>query len=359
MILRKKTRKVRIGTVEIGAGNPVAVQSMTKTKTSDVNATVSQIKKLEKSGCQIVRCAIPDEESAYALKKIKKEIKIPIVADIHFNHRLAIIAAEMGADKLRINPGNIGSLDGIKALVSVAKERGIPIRVGVNSGSLEKKIRIKYHHSTPEALVESALGNVSILEKLGFYNIVVAVKSTSVVQTIEAYRILSDKIDYPLHVGVTESGLPEIGKIRSSVGIGALLAEGIGDTVRVSLTGDPCEEVFAAYEILKSLDFVKHGITIISCPTCGRCGIDMEKVACEVQEKIKGITANIKVAIMGCEVNGPGEAAEADIGLAGGRGIGIIFRKGKIVKKVKEKDMVKILISEINNLIKSEFKKGV
>jgi len=354
MFQRKKTRKVKIGTVEIGNSNPIAVQSMTKTKTSDVKATVSQMKKLEKAGCQIIRCAVPDEEAAYAIGKIKKQINIPLIADIHFNHKLAIICAEMGADKLRINPGNIGSLDKIKAVVSVAKERGIPIRVGVNSGSLEKKVKAKHGHVTPKALVESALNNVKILEKLGFYDIVVAVKSTSVVSTIEAYRLLSEKTDYPLHVGVTESGLPQIGKIRSSVGIGTLLAEGIGDTIRVSLTGDPVEEVYVGYEILKSLNIVKHGIEIISCPTCGRCSIDMQKIAREVSDKIKNITSPIKVAIMGCEVNGPGEAADADVGMAGGKGVGIIFRRGEIVKKVPEKEMVKAFIDEVYKFIRRE-----
>ena len=354
MFQRKKTRKVKIGTVEIGNSNPIAVQSMTKTKTSDVKATVSQMEKLEKAGCQIIRCAVPDEEAAYAIGKIKKQINIPLIADIHFNHKLAIICAEMGADKLRINPGNIGSLDKIKAVVSVAKERGIPIRVGVNSGSLEKKVKAKHGHVTPKALVESALNNVKILEKLGFYDIVVAVKSTSVVSTIEAYRLLSEKTDYPLHVGVTESGLPQIGKIRSSVGIGTLLAEGIGDTIRVSLTGDPVEEVYVGYEILKSLNIVKHGIEIISCPTCGRCSIDMQKIAREVSDKIKNITSPIKVAIMGCEVNGPGEAADADVGMAGGKGVGIIFRRGEIVKKVPEKEMVKAFIDEVYKFIRRE-----
>src|SRR3989339_2006374 len=347
LIKRKKTKKIKIGSIAIGGNNPIAVQSMTKTFTSDVASTVKQIKKLEDAGCQIIRCAVPDEKSAYAIGKIKKEINIPLVADIHFDYKLAIIAAEMGADKLRINPGNIGSLEKIKAVVSAAKERGIPIRVGVNSGSLEKK----YKHPTAKALVESALSNVRILEKLGFYNIIVAVKSTSVPVTIEAYRLLSQKVDYPLHIGVTESGIPKIGTIKSSVGIGALLAVGIGNTLRVSLTGDPVEEVRVGYEILKALELVKKGVTIISCPTCGRCKTQMEKVVSEIERKTRDIIKPLKIAIMGCEVNGPGEAKDADVGLAGGNGSGLIFVKGKIVKKVPESRMTSALLEEIRRLI--------
>ncbi|OGC10901.1 4-hydroxy-3-methylbut-2-en-1-yl diphosphate synthase [candidate division WOR-1 bacterium RIFOXYC2_FULL_37_10] len=347
MISRKKTKTINIGTVAIGGNNPIAVQSMTKTFTSNVAETVKQIKRLEEAGCQIVRCAVPDTESAYAIDKIKKKIRLPLVADIHFDYKLAIIAAEMGADKLRINPGNIGSLEKIKAVVSAAKERGIPIRVGVNSGSLEKK----YKHPTAKALVESALSNVRILEKLGFYNIIVAVKSTSVPVTIEAYRLLSQKVDYPLHIGVTESGIPKIGTIKSSVGIGALLAEGIGNTLRVSLTGDPVEEVRVGYEILKALELVKKGVTIISCPTCGRCKTQMEKVVSEIERKTRDIIKPLKIAIMGCEVNGPGEAKDADVGLAGGNGSGLIFVKGKIVKKVPESRMTSALLEEIRRLI--------
>ncbi len=324
---------------------------MTKTDTSNVKDTVEQIKKLEAAGCQIIRCAIPDEKAAYAIKEIKKQISIPLVADIHFNHKLAIISAEMGADKLRINPGNIGDLEKIKAVVSCAKERNIPIRVGVNSGSLEKDIKKQYSHATAEALVESALNNVSILEKLGFHNIVVAVKSTSVPVTIQAYQLLSTKCDYPLHVGVTESGVPKTGIIRSSVGIGTLLSQGIGDTIRVSLTGNPVEEVRVAFEILKSLEIVKQGVSIISCPTCGRCDIDVEAIANEIEEKTRHIKKSVSVAIMGCEVNGPGEASDADVGLAGGLGVGLIFRQGQIVKKVPEDEMVEALLTEIESII--------
>ncbi|OGC06193.1 4-hydroxy-3-methylbut-2-en-1-yl diphosphate synthase [candidate division WOR-1 bacterium RIFOXYA2_FULL_36_21] len=348
LIKRKKTKKIKIGSIAIGGNNPIAVQSMTKTFTSDVASTVKQIKKLEDAGCQIIRCAVPDEKSAYAIGKIKKEINIPLVADIHFDYKLAIIAAEMGADKLRINPGNIGSVDRIKAVVSMAKERKIPIRVGVNSGSLEKK----YKHPTPQALVESALSNVNILEKLGFYDIVVAVKSTSVPITIEAYKLLSEKVDYPLHIGITESGIPQVGIIKSSVGIGSLLSQGIGDTLRVSLTGDPQEEIRVGYEILKALELVCKGVTIISCPTCGRRGINIEKVAREIAKRTKDIIKPIKIAIMGCEVNGPGESKDADVGLAGGKGMGVIFVKGKVVQKVPETKMVDALLNEIERLAK-------
>ena len=326
---------------------------MTKTNTSDIDATVKHIHDLENAGCQIIRCAVPDEKAAYALGEIKKQINIPLVADIHFNHKLALIAAEMGVDKLRINPGNIGSLDRVKAVVAAAKERKIPIRIGVNSGSLEKEIKRKYKHVTAEALVLSALNNVKMLEKLKFFDIAISIKATSVPVTILAYHMLAKKVNYPLHIGITESGVPRIGIVRSAVGIGALLAEGIGDTLRVSLTGDPVEEVRVGYEILKSLELVSHGISIISCPTCGRCGIDLEAVASEVEEKTRQIKQPLKVAIMGCEVNGPGEAADADVGLAGGNGVGLIFREGKIVRKVPESEMVKALLDEIEAMVKN------
>ncbi|HTY13014.1 MAG TPA: flavodoxin-dependent (E)-4-hydroxy-3-methylbut-2-enyl-diphosphate synthase [Candidatus Omnitrophota bacterium] len=348
---RNKTFKVRIGKIEIGDGNPVAVQSMTKTDTADVAATVSQIKELEAAGCQIVRCAVPDEKAAYALGEIKKKISVPLVADIHFNHKLALIAAEMGVDKLRINPGNIGDEAKVKAVVSAARARGIPIRIGVNSGSLEKEIKQKYKHVTAEALVESAMNNVKTLEKLDFRDIVISIKATSVVMTIEAYRMIAKKVKYPLHIGITESGIPRIGTVRSSVGIGILLAEGIGDTLRVSLTGDPVEEVRVGYEILKSLEMAERGVTVISCPTCGRCDINVEKIASEVVENTRHIRQPMRVAIMGCEVNGPGEAADADVGLAGGRGIGLIFREGKVVKQVPEAEMVEALLDEIESMV--------
>jgi len=320
---------------------------MTKTLTADYQSTIEEIKKLEDVGCQIIRCAVPDEESAYALGKIKKQINIPLVADIHFNHKLALIAAQMGVDKLRINPGNIGSLDNIEAVVKAAEERKIPIRIGVNSGSLEKEILAKYKHVTAKALVESAMKNVKLLEMFNFFDIVISIKATSVPMTLEAYRLISKKVNYPLHIGITESGIPKIGMIKSSVGIGILLSEGIGDTIRVSLTSEPTEEVRVAYEILKSLELSNRGLTIISCPTCGRCRLPMIKVAEEIEAKTRGIIKPIKVAIMGCEVNGPGEAKEADIGLAGGLGTGIIFRRGKVVKKVPEDQMVNELLKEI------------
>lgn len=347
---KKNTRIISIGKIKIGGGKPVAVQSMTKTFTHDIKATVDQIRELQDAGCDIVRCAIPEEKDALAIKQIKKLIKIPLVADIHFNYKLALMAIESGADKIRINPGNIGGAEKLKSVVSACKERGIPIRVGVNSGSLEKDILKKYRHPTAKALVESALKNIRILEKLNFQNIVISIKSTSVPVTIDAYRMLSKKTDHPLHVGITEAGISTTGIIRSSVGIGALLAEGIGDTIRVSLTGDPVTEVIVAKEILKSLELIKNGVTVISCPTCGRCQIDVEEIAKAVSERTKGVKKPVKIAIMGCAVNGPGEAADADIGLAGGKGAGLIFRAGKIVKKVPESQMLKELMSEMRKL---------
>jgi (E)-4-hydroxy-3-methylbut-2-enyl-diphosphate synthase len=347
---RKHTKVISIGRVRIGGGNPVAVQSMTKTYTSDIKATVKQIRELQDAGCQVIRCAVPEEKDALAIKQIKKHISIPLVADIHFNYRLALIAIESGADKIRINPGNIGGIEKLRSVVAACKERKIPIRIGVNSGSLEKEILKKYKHPTAKALVESALKNIRILEKLNFRDIVVSIKSTSVPSTIEAYRMLSEKINYPLHVGITEAGISTSGIIKSSVGIGALLAEGIGDTIRVSLTGDPVAEVIAAKEILKSLELIKNGVTIISCPTCGRCEINVEEIAKAVTEKTRGVKKSVKIAIMGCAVNGPGEAADADVGLAGGKGAGLIFRSGKIVKKVPEKEMVKELMNEVHKI---------
>ena len=349
MITRKKTKEIRIGKVKIGAGNPMAVQSMAKTLTADVSATIAQIKRLEEAGCQIIRVAVKDETDATALKKIKESISIPLVADIHFDHRLALMAIEAGIDKLRINPGNIGSEDRIKAVVSAAKERKVPIRIGVNSGSLQKEILAKYGHPCPKALVESALSHVKILEKLKFYDIAISIKSTDVISSIESFELLSKKVDYPLHVGITESGIPGPGSIKSAVGIGAILARGIGDTIRVSLTGDPVEEVKVAYEILKALGLYNKGVTIISCPTCGRLEYNMEQVVREITEKTKHIEKPLKIAIMGCVVNGPGEACEADLGLAGGKGQGIIFKKGIQLKKVTEKEMVSELLKEIES----------
>ncbi|MFH1542150.1 MAG: flavodoxin-dependent (E)-4-hydroxy-3-methylbut-2-enyl-diphosphate synthase [bacterium] len=348
---REKTKVINVGNLKIGGGNPITVQSMTKTDTSDIDATVKQIRELEQAGCQIIRCAVPDKESALALKEIKKQINIPLVADIHFNHTYAIMAAEAGVDKLRINPGNIGDEEKIKAVVAAAIEHKIPIRIGVNSGSLERKIRNKAKgHVTAEGLVKSALNNVRILEKLNFKDIIVSIKATNVPMTIKAYQMIAKKINYPLHVGITEAGIPAVGTIRSAAGIGAILAEGIGDTVRVSLTGDPVEEVRVAYEILKAMQLTFHGITIISCPTCGRTDIDVAKIATEIQEKTKHIKQPLTVAIMGCEVNGPGEAADADVGLAGGNGVGLIFREGEVVRKVSDDEMVCALLDEIESM---------
>lgn len=351
MNTREKTKKIKIGNLEIGGGSPISVQSMTKTKTSDIDATVKQIHALEKAGCQIVRSAVPDKESAEALKEIKRQINIPLVADIHFNHHYAIIAAEAGVDKLRINPGNIGDPEKVKAVVDAAKAHNIPIRVGVNSGSLEKDIKKKYDgHITAEGLVKSALGNVKMLEQFDFHDIVISIKATSVPTTIKAYKMIASKTNYPLHVGLTEAGIPRVGIVRSSAGIGAILAEGIGDTIRVSLTGDPLEEVRVGYEILKSLELTFHGVTIISCPTCGRTDINVVEIAQEIEERTRLIKQPLTVAIMGCEVNGPGEAADADVGLAGGRGVGLIFREGQVVRKVPEAEMVEALMDEIESM---------
>jgi len=348
---RDKTKEIKVGNIKIGAGNPISVQSMTKTKTSDIDSTVKQINALEYAGCQIVRCAVPDRESAQALREIKKQVKLPLVADIHFNHEYALIAAEAGVDKLRINPGNIGDPEKIRAIVDAAKAHKIPIRVGVNSGSLEPKLRKKYHgHVTAEGLVKSALNNIRALEKFDFSDIVVSIKATSVPMTIKAYQMIAKKVNYPLHVGVTEAGIPRIGTIRSSTGIGAILAQGIGDTIRVSLTGDPLEEVRIGYEILKSLELTYHGVTVLSCPTCGRTEIDVVNIAGEIEEKTRHIKQPLTVAIMGCEVNGPGEAADADVGLAGGRGVGLIFREGQVVRKVREDEMIEVLLDEIESM---------
>ena len=347
---RRKTRKVQVGSIYIGGDAPVTVQSMTNTDTRDVSATVAQILKLEEAGCDIIRCAVPDEEASEALGKIVKQIHIPLVADIHFDYKLALNSIKNGVAKLRINPGNIGSRDKVKAVVEAAKDRGVPIRIGVNSGSLQRDLLQKYGGVCPEALVESALRHVEILEELNFHDIVISVKSSDVREMIECYRLISQKVDYPLHIGVTESGTVQRGTIKSSVGIGALLAEGIGDTIRVSLTGDPVEEVKVGREILKSLGYIQEGIEFISCPTCGRTQLDLIKIAREVEERLANVKKHIKVAVMGCVVNGPGEARRADIGIAGGNGVGLIFKKGEIIRKVKEEDLVEELLKEIEKL---------
>jgi (E)-4-hydroxy-3-methylbut-2-enyl-diphosphate synthase len=343
---RKKTRQIRVGKVKVGGMAPIAVQSMTNTFTQDVQSTVSQIERLEKAGCEIVRVAVPDMDSARAICPIKEKISIPLIADIHFDYRLAIASAKSGADGLRLNPGNIGSVKKIKAVVDCAREFQIPIRIGVNSGSLEKDILKKYGNATAEAMVESALRHIELLESLDFRWIKVSIKASDVPRTLEAYRLLSSKTEYPLHVGVTEAGGLYTGIVKSSLGIGMLLAEGIGDTIRVSLTRDPVEEVRVGYEILKALEIRKHGPEIISCPTCGRCRIDLFDIAESVERHLMLKSLPIKIAIMGCIVNGPGEAAEADIGIAGANGTGILFKKGKIVKKFPQEKLVDVLLEE-------------
>lgn len=349
-ITRKNTRKIRVGDLYIGGDAPVSVQSMTNTDTRDSRATVEQIKRLEEAGCDIVRVAVPDNEAALAIREIKRGIRIPLVADIHFDYRLALESIKSGADKIRLNPGNIGGGERVKAVVAKARERGIPIRIGVNSGSVERHIIEKYGGVTPEGMVESALGHAAILEDLGFYDILFSIKASSVPVTIAAYRLMPESSQYPLHIGVTEAGTVYRGTIKSSVGLGCLLAEGIGDTMRVSLTGDPVQEVEVAKEILKSLGIRRGGIELVSCPTCGRCRIDLISIANEVEKRLQYIDRDVKLAIMGCAVNGPGEAREADIGIAGGDGEALLFKKGTIVRKIPRERIVEELISEIEKL---------
>lgn len=347
--LRKDTRVISIGNRVIGGGNPVLIQSMTNTKTEDVKATIAQIKELSEAGCDIIRCAVPTMEAACALKEIKEGIDIPLVADIHFDYRLAIAAMENGADKIRINPGNIGSMERIQAVVDVAKERNIPIRVGVNSGSLEKNIVEKYGKVTAEGIVESALDKVKIIEGLGYENLVVSIKSSDVLMCVKAHELIAEQMNYPLHIGITESGTIFSGSIKSSVGLGIMLHEGLGDTIRVSLTGNPVEEVKAAKIILRALELKKGGIEVVSCPTCGRTQIDLIALANQVETLVSGYDLNIKVAVMGCVVNGPGEAKEADIGIAGGIGEGLLIKKGEIVKKMPESELLGALKEELDN----------
>lgn len=348
--LRKKTRKVYCRDFAIGGDAPISIQSMTNTKTADIQSTVRQIKRLEEAGCEIIRVAVPDMESAEAIQKIRRNIQIPLVADIHFDYRLALVCIENGVDKLRINPGNIGEMDRVKAVVKKAKERNIPIRIGVNAGSIEKKILDKYGRVTAEAMVESALEHVSILEHLDFYDTIISLKASDIPLTLAAYQLMSEKVDYPLHIGITEAGTLWSGTIKSSVGIGALLLNGIGDTIRVSLTGDPVEEIKVGKEILQSAGIRSFGVEIIACPTCGRCQIDLIALANKIEKKIKNINKPIKVAIMGCAVNGPGEAREADIGIAGGKSSALLFKKGEIIRKIEEEQIEAVLLEEISKI---------
>jgi len=352
MIKRRKTREVKIGKIKIGGNNPIVVQSMSKTDTRDVKATVKQIYELEEVGCEIVRVAVPDMKAAEALGKIKKQIYIPLVADIHFDYRLALEAVEQGVDKVRINPGNIGSKEKTRAVVKACQEKRIPIRIGINVGSLEKDILAKYKgKATAAGMVESASRHIKILEDLGFFDTVVSLKASDVPRTIEAYRLFSAKYDYPLHLGITEAGTAWSGSIKSAVGIGSLLAQGIGDTIRVSLTGSVIEEVKVGFEILKSLGLRERGPILISCPACGRTEIDLVTLVNKVEKVITKVEKPIKVAVMGCVVNGPGEAREADIGVAGGRGRGAIFVKGKVIKTVPEEEILPTLLEEINKIV--------
>ncbi|MBQ6544457.1 MAG: flavodoxin-dependent (E)-4-hydroxy-3-methylbut-2-enyl-diphosphate synthase [Lachnospiraceae bacterium] len=348
-MMRHKTREIRIGDAVIGGGNPILIQSMTNTRTADADATIRQIHALEEAGCEIVRCAVPSPEDAEALSKIRRAIHIPLVADIHFDWKLAVASIRNGADKVRINPGNIGGRDEVSAVVEAAKQRGIPIRVGVNSGSLRKDIVKKYGGVTAEGLAESALGEVAAVESLGYENIVISIKTTDVPECIEAHRILAEQTDYPVHIGITEAGIPEDGIVKSAVGIGILLYQGIGDTVRVSLTGDPVEEVLCAKRILRTLGLRKQGVEVIACPTCGRTRIDLIGLAKKVTDAVRDIDRPLKVAVMGCVVNGPGEAKEADFGIAGGIGEGLLFRKGEIIAKLPEDELVPALMQLIRS----------
>ena len=341
------TKTVKIGNRIIGGGNPILIQSMTNTKTENVEATAAQINQLTAAGCDIIRCAVPTMDAAKALKEIKKQVQIPVVADIHFDYRLAIAAMENGADKIRINPGNIGSTERVKAVVDVAKERNIPIRVGVNSGSLEKNLVEKYHGVTAEGLVESALDKVKLIEDMGYDNLVISIKSSDVMMCVKAHELITSQTDHPLHVGITEAGTIISGNIKSAIGLGLILHQGIGDTIRVSLTGDPLEEIKSAKLILKTLGLRKGGVEVVSCPTCGRTQINLIQLANQVENMVADIPLDIKVAVMGCVVNGPGEAKEADIGIAGGIGEGLLIKKGEIVKKVKEDELLETLRWEL------------
>ena len=348
-MLREQTKEIRIGDVVIGGNHPIAIQSMTNTRTEDVKATVEQILRLEAAGCEIVRCTVPTSEAAEALKEIKKQIHIPLVADIHFDYRMAIAAIENGADKIRINPGNIGSQERVRTVVEKAKEYGVPIRIGVNSGSLEKHLLEKYGGVTAEGIVESAMEKVKMIEQMDYDNLVVSIKSSDVLMCVKAHELIAKQCPYPLHVGITESGTLYSGNIKSSVGLGIILHEGIGNTIRVSLTGDPVEEIRTAKLILKTLELRKGGVEVVSCPTCGRTRIDLIGLANQVEQMVQEFDLDIKVAVMGCVVNGPGEAREADLGIAGGIGEGLLIKKGEVVKKVKEEELLETLRQELIN----------
>lgn len=348
-MLREQTKEIRIGDVVIGGNHPIAIQSMTNTRTEDVKATVEQILRLEAAGCEIIRCTVPTSEAAEALKEIKKQIHIPLVADIHFDYRMAIAAIENGADKIRINPGNIGSQERVRTVVEKAKEYGVPIRIGVNSGSLEKHLLEKYGGVTAEGIVESAMEKVKMIEQMDYDNLVVSIKSSDVLMCVKAHELIAKQCPYPLHVGITESGTLYSGNIKSSVGLGIILHEGIGNTIRVSLTGDPVEEIRTAKLILKTLELRKGGVEVVSCPTCGRTRIDLIGLANQVEQMVQEFDLDIKVAVMGCVVNGPGEAREADLGIAGGIGEGLLIKKGEVVKKVKEEELLETLRQELIN----------
>lgn len=353
MIKRKETKKIYVGSVGIGGDEPIRVQSMTNTQTFDIRSTVEQILDLETVGCELVRVAVPEMKDAYALKEIKESINIPLIADIHFDHRLALESLKQGVDCLRLNPGNIGKEEKIKEVVFKAKDKGVPIRIGVNGGSLEKDLLKKYGHNSPIGMLESGLRHIKILEDLGFTDIKISVKASDVMTTVEAYRLLSSKTDYPLHIGITEAGTVFSGSVKSSVGLGILLSEGIGDTLRVSLAGAPREEVRVAWQILKSLNIRKRGVNVISCPTCGRIKIDSISMAMEIEEKLSHIEEPLDIAVMGCIVNGPGEAKAADLGVAGGDGEGILYEKGEVVKKIKEADIVASIIKAVEDKVKA------
>ncbi len=342
--------QVKAGNLKIGGGAPVSVQSMLNVPSTDIEGSVRQAVALEEAGCQVIRAAIPDMDAVRLIPALKEAVKAPIVADIHFNYKLALEACAAGVDKIRINPGNIGSDDRVKAVADACRQRGIPIRIGVNSGSLEKEILAKYGHPTPQALCDSALYHASLLEKFDFNDIVLSMKSSTVSTMIQAYELAAEQCGYPLHLGVTEAGTERMGIIKSAAGLGALLTRGIGDTIRVSLTADPVREVYAAFDILKALDLREEGVQFVSCPTCGRTRIDLVKIANEVEERLRGCKKNIKVAVMGCVVNGPGEAKEADIGIAGGEGCGLVFKKGEILYKVDEDKLVDALMEEIEKM---------